>query len=276
MRRIVLAILTAGVAASAAAQAGGPPAAALPPPSGSVGFIDSQRLATESAPGKEAYARLKKLADQKKEELDRVEKEARDLVQKLNDQGQSMPADKREALEKQADDKQKAWKRMQEDAQKDLQEAERKEMAALETRIGPVVKDYFREKHYTLVLDSRAGIIYADEATNVTDEVLKRINTTVALPQAKPAGDAAAKPPATPAAAVSARGAGGPGRQADPGAEEDASRPEYPFPVKAGAKKKAAGSGGRASRERLSAALSPFGTWLGRSAEGPWATRRRV
>jgi len=201
MRRIVLAILTAGAATAAMAQTGASPAPATGAPAaaaaGGIGYIDSQRLALESAPGKEAYGRLKKLSDQKKDELDRVEKEARDLVQKLQDQGQSMPADKLEVLQKQADDKQKTWKRMQEDAQKDLQEAERKEMAALESRIGPVVKDFFREKHYALVLDSRAGIVYADDATNLTDEVLKRINTTMALPQAKPAaGEAAAKPAA--------------------------------------------------------------------------------
>ncbi len=193
MKRIALSILTAGVTAIAAAQTGAASATAAVP--GSIAIINSQRLALESAPGKEAYARLKKISDAKKEDLDRVEKEARDLVQKLNDQGQSMPADKREALEKQADDKQKAWKRMQEDAQKDLTEAERKEMGALEGRIGPVVKDYFKEKHYAVVLDSRAGIIYADEATDVTDDVLKRINTTVALPKpAAASGTAAPKP----------------------------------------------------------------------------------
>jgi Skp family chaperone for outer membrane proteins len=181
MKRIVLSLLTAGAAAVAVAQA--PVSAATGAPSAGIGVINSQRLALESAPGKEAYGRLKKLSDSKKEELDKVEKEARDLVQKLNDQGQSMPPDKREALEKQADDKQKAWKRMQEDAQKDLQEAERKEMGALENRIGPIVKDYFKEKHYALVLDARAGIIYADEVVDLTDDVLKRINTTVALPQ---------------------------------------------------------------------------------------------
>ena len=209
MKRIALSILSVGIAAVAAAQTG---AAAPAPASGAhagftgpVAIINSQRLALESAPGKEAYGRLKKLSDQKKEDLDKVEKEARDLVQKINDQGQSMPADKREALEKQADDRQKAWKRMQEDAQKDLQEAERKEMGALENRIGPIVKDYFKEKRYAVVLDSRAGIIYADEGTDVTDEVLKRINTTVALPKpagaAAPTGAAAAAKPAAPPAA---------------------------------------------------------------------------
>ena len=210
MKRIALSILAAGVAAAISAQTSAP--APGPATSGSasagVAIIDAQRLALESAPGKEAYGRLQKLAAQKKDDLDKVEKEARDLVQKLSDQGSSMPADKLESLQKQADDKQKAWKRMQEDSQKDLQEAERKEMAALENRIGPIVKEYFRERHYSLVLDTRAGILYADEAINVTDEVLKRINTSVALPQAKPAADTASKaqpapgqkPPAAPPA----------------------------------------------------------------------------
>ena len=213
MKRIALSILAAGVAAAISAQTAAPapaPATSGSAPAG-VAIIDAQRLALESAPGKEAYGRLQKLAAQKKDDLDKVEKDARDLVQKLSDQGSSMPADKLEALQKQADDKQKAWKRMQEDAQKDLQEAERKEMGALEGRIGPVVKEYFKEKRYAVVLDSRAGIIYADEATDVTDDVLKRINTTVALPKpastgasgtgaAKPAGTGAAAPKATPAA----------------------------------------------------------------------------
>jgi Skp family chaperone for outer membrane proteins len=209
MKRIALSILAAGVAAVVTAQAAAPASAptgagAVPP--GTIAVLNSQRLALESAPGKEAYGRLKKLSDQKKEDLDKLEKDARDMLQKLNDQGQSMPADKREQLEKQADDKQKAWKRMQEDAQKDLQEAERKEMGALEGRIGPVVKDFFKEKRYAVVLDSRAGIIYADEATDVTDEVLKRINTTVALP--KPAASGAAKPvPTKPAATGTAAAA---------------------------------------------------------------------
>lgn len=201
MKRLALSILAASVAVVAVAQTGAAPASPAAP--GSIAIINSQRLALESAPGKEAYGRLKKISDGKKDELDRVEKEARDLVQKLNDQGQSMPPDKREALEKQADDKQKAWKRMQEDAQKDLQEAERKEMGSLEGRIGPIVKDYFKEKRFAVVLDSRAGIIYADEATDVTDDVLKRINTTVALP--KPAAASGAAGAASkPAAAASA------------------------------------------------------------------------
>jgi Skp family chaperone for outer membrane proteins len=195
MKRLVLSILAVGLTAVAAGQTAASPAAVPTAGSGPVVVLNSQRLAIESAPGKEAYGRLKKLSDQKKDELDKLEKDARELVQKLNNQGGSMPEEKREELTKQADDKQKAWKRMQEDAQKELQEAERSEMAKLESRIGPIVNDYFKEKHYGLVLDTRAGIVYADTAVDVTDDVLKRINTTVALPPAKPASEASKSAP---------------------------------------------------------------------------------
>src|SRR6185295_16964476 len=84
MKRIALSILAAGVAAAISAQTAAPapaPATSGSAPAG-VAIIDAQRLALESAPGKEAYGRLQKLSGQKKEELDKVEKEARDLVQK--------------------------------------------------------------------------------------------------------------------------------------------------------------------------------------------------
>jgi Skp family chaperone for outer membrane proteins len=212
MKRILLTTMAAGFAAAMTAQTTAPAASAPAPAqapatssavgAGGIAIIDAQRLALESAPGKEAYGRLQKMQAQRKDDLDKVEKEARDLVQKLTDQGGSMPADKLEQLQKQADDKQKAWKRMQEDAQKDLQEAERKEMQALESRIGPIVKDFFKERKYSLVLDSRAGIMYADDAVNVTDEVLKRINLNVALP--KPAADNKASAATAPKAAAPA------------------------------------------------------------------------
>ena len=209
MKRVLLSILTAGLASVAAAQSPASQPAAGGPGAGQVVVLNSQRLALESAPGKEAYGRLKKLSDTKKEDLDKLEKDARDLVQKLNDQGSSMPDDKREALAKQADDKQKAWKRAQEDAQRDLQEAERKEMAALEGRIGPIVNEFFKEKKYALVLDSRAGIVYRDDLIDVTDEVLKKINTTAALPPAKASSNAPASK-AAPTAAAKSSGAPAP------------------------------------------------------------------
>jgi hypothetical protein len=156
MKRIVLSLLTAGAAAVAVAQA---PASAAAAPgvqaSAGIGVIilSVYSIGLGKRPGEEAL--------RPEERRPRQVEKRRDLVQKLNDQGQSMPPAKREALEKQADDKQ-AWK----DAGTPSAIC-RRPSGALENRIGPIVKDYFG-KALLLVLDARAGIIYADEIVDVT------------------------------------------------------------------------------------------------------------
>ncbi|HEY7369018.1 MAG TPA: OmpH family outer membrane protein [Thermoanaerobaculia bacterium] len=185
MKRIALTVLAASVAAPLLAQ---DPAPANPSSSGvRVAIIDVQRLVMQSAPGKEATGRLQKMANGKKEEADRLTKELKDLEQKITDQGASLAEDKREQLQRTYTEKATAFKRFQEDAQKELDREQKKELAELEKRVMPVIQQVGREKGYSLVFNKfEAGLLYADETADITEDVLKRFNTTVAVP-AKPA-----------------------------------------------------------------------------------------
>ncbi len=186
MKRTVLSILAAGFAAAAAAQTGAAPATAPAPSMPKIAVINVERLVQESALGKEAFARVKKLNDQKKDEADKLAKELRDMEQKLADQGQSMTEDKRDALQKGYQEKAISYKRFNDDAQRILEDAQKKELEGLERRVLPVIQLVGREKGFTLIFNKyQSGLVYADEAVDVTDEVLKRFNTTVAVPEAK-------------------------------------------------------------------------------------------
>ena len=92
MKRLVLAVLAVSLAAVASAQSA---------PTVKVAVIDVERLVRDSALGKEAFNRVKKVNDDKKAEADRLQKELRDLEQKLAAQGQSLTEDKRDQLQKQ-------------------------------------------------------------------------------------------------------------------------------------------------------------------------------
>src|SRR6266542_3177579 len=152
MKRTVLSILAGLAAGAVLAQTEAVPAAAPAHPA-KIAVINVERLVQESALGKEAFARVKKLNDQKKEEADKLGKELRDMEQKLADQGQSMTDDKREQLQK---------------------------------RVLPVIQQVGKEKGFTLIFNKfQSGLVYADEGVDVTDDVLKRFNTTVAVPAAK-------------------------------------------------------------------------------------------
>jgi outer membrane protein len=195
MKRILLCLAVAGAAVAASGQTA-PPAAAAPaaaPGPLKLAVINVDRLVTDSALGKEAFARVKKLADQKKEEGEKLTKELREMEQKLADQGASLADDKKEALQKQYQERAIAFKRFQDDAQRQLEEAQKKELEELQKRVLPVITQIGKEKGYTLILNKfQSGLVYADEGVDITDEVLKRFNTTVAMPAPAAAPGAAA------------------------------------------------------------------------------------
>ena len=196
MKRLVFAVAASFLAAVAFAQ-GTAPAASPVTANMRIGVINVERLVQESALGKEAFNRVKRLNDQKKEEGDKLQKEIRDLEQKLADQGSALADDKRETLQKTYQEKAIAFKRFQDDATRELDTAQKKELGELERRVFPVINQVGKDKGYTMIFNKfQAGLLYADDAVDLTDEVLKVFNTTVAVPaSAKPAdGTAAARP----------------------------------------------------------------------------------
>ncbi len=202
MKRFVFAVAAAFVAAVAGAQG----STAAPAPAAGplkIGTINVERLVQESALGKEAFNRVKKLNDQKKEEGEKLQKELRDMEQKLADQGAALADDKRDALQKSYQEKAIAFKRFQDDANRELEASQKKELSELERRVFPVINQVGKEKGYTLIFNKfQSGLVYAEDAVDITDDVLKVFNTTVAVPAAKPAAPAAAagaKPAPAPA-----------------------------------------------------------------------------
>jgi outer membrane protein len=197
MKRAISTVLAASLAAVGAAQS------APAPTSIRVAVIDVERLVRDSALGKEAFGRVKKISDDKKAENDRLQKELRDIEQKLSTQGQSLSDDKREQLQKQYNEKSIDYKSFTEKASRDLDQVQKKELADLERRVFPIITQLGKERGYTLIFNKfQSGLVFADDAADITEDVLKRFNTTVAVPPPVAAKPGAAAPaPAAPAPA---------------------------------------------------------------------------
>ena len=167
-----------------------------------IGVIEVQRIVQESAVGKESLARVQKLQQSKAEDLQKRQKELRDLEQKIQDQGKSLSEDAMEKLQKDYQTKALDLKRAQDDAQRELEETQRKELADLERRVMPLIDGVAKEQGFTLVFNKfQSGLLHADASADVTDAVIAKFNTQIAAApktDAKPA-PAAAKPAATPA-----------------------------------------------------------------------------
>ena len=209
MKRIVT--FAAGVLALAVAAVPALAQTAAAPASGGakIGVIEVQRIVQESAIGKESLARVQKLQQAKQEDLTKRQKELRDLETKIQDQGKALSEDAMEKLQKEYQAKAVELKRFQDDASKELEEAQRKELGDLEKRIMPVINDVAKEQGYQLVFNKfNSGLLFADDkSVDLTEAVITKFNSQIAAPKAAPAAAKPATAAPAPAAAKPATAA---------------------------------------------------------------------
>ncbi len=161
-----------------------------------VGTIEVQRIVQESAVGKESLARIQKVQAAKQDDLGKRQNELRDLEKRIQEQGKSLSEEAMEKLQKDYQTKALDLKRFQDDAQREMEELQRKELGELERRVLPVIEAVSKELGYSLVFNKfQSGLLHADPGVDITDAVIQKFNTAIA---AAPKTDA--KPaPAAPA-----------------------------------------------------------------------------
>jgi len=144
-----------------------------------IAVIDVQRVVTESDPGKQALQKLKELQDAKIDQGRALQQELASLQEQMSKQRFTLSEERLAELNKQMEDKQIALQRFQDDAERELDESRRRELGGLEGRIIPVINEIGTERGFTLIFNKfQSGLVYADEAVDITDEVIQRFNTT--------------------------------------------------------------------------------------------------
>jgi outer membrane protein len=168
-RRLPLIVLAAalalGVAAPLAAQAQ------------KIAIIDTERVITSSATGKQALEGLTSLRQQKQQEGQALEKELADLQTRLQEGRLSLSEDKIAELQRQAEDKALAMRRFQDDANRELSKRRDEVLAAVDQKVMPIINQYGQANGYDLIFRKfESGLIYAAEAVDITDEVIAALD----------------------------------------------------------------------------------------------------
>jgi len=144
-----------------------------------VAVIDVQRVVTDSDPGKESLQRLMTLQNEKIEEGRNLQTELTALREQFNKQRLTRSEQKLEEMTGQIEDKTISLQRFEDDAKRSLEEARRTALGRLEQQIMPIINEIGKERGLTLIFNKfqDSGIIYADDAVDITDEVIRRFNT---------------------------------------------------------------------------------------------------
>ena len=159
-----------------------------------VAVIDVNKVLMNSTVGKTAYERLKKMQDDRVAQAKKLDEEMAALDKEINEKKLTLSEDKLNDMSKKLNDRKIAMQRFAQDADRDIGEARDKSLAELEQKIKPVIDAVGKEMGLAVIFNKfESGLVYASDAIDITDTVVKRFNEMNAGAAAPAAAPAAAK-----------------------------------------------------------------------------------
>ena len=166
---------------------------------GRIGVINIQEAIVGTAEGKKALAEIQKRYEPRRNDLQRQEQEITALQDQLQKQVNTLSDEEKLRLQRQLDEKQRLFKRAQEDAQTDYQNDNQEAIRRIGQKMVRVINDYAKQNGFALVVDdSQLPVYFVAQGNELTEVIMKLYDA------ANPAASAAASssPPAKPAAAT--------------------------------------------------------------------------
>lgn len=173
-----------------------PPAQIMPPPApqppapfpqgAKIGFVNFQRVVSESSDGKASSTRIQTLSKKKQDEGTQKAQQLKSNQDKLAASGGVMSDAARSQLEKEIERQQVEAQRFQQDAQAELNELQQELQAEFIKKVTPILQQVATEKGLHALFNAQeAGFAWVDPGLDLTTEVIKKLDA-VTKPTASP------------------------------------------------------------------------------------------
>ncbi len=144
-----------------------------------IGFVDLQKIITESNRGKEAFSKLQAEKEAKQKEINTKEAEIQKMQADLEKQGsvlsEAARRERAEAIQKKIRD----LRRTVEDIERDLNHRRRDLEGQLLKDVTTIIRSYGKEHGYTMIVETRAaGVIYGSDQADLTAAILAAYNAS--------------------------------------------------------------------------------------------------
>ncbi len=165
--------------------------------------IDVERILIESERGKAALQELDGLRQQKQQEGETRQEEINELRNRLSEGQLSLSQERLAELQKQLEDRVIALRRFQDDANRELGKKRDEILAQIEQSVFPVINQIGEEGGYTLIFNKyNSGLVYAQEAVDITRQVIERYNQSAPGRRVRPWPAPASPSPSSPSASA--------------------------------------------------------------------------
>jgi len=166
-----------------------PPAPAPKPPApfpegAKIAFIDIQAVASNSAEGKAATAKLDELRKKKNSELLAKQNALKAMNDKLQAGGTVLNDTARAQLEKDIEKANRDMQYAQQDAQQEVQDLTNQLQGEFQEKLNPIIEQVRADKGLLMILSVRdSGIVAADPGLDLSSEVIKRFDAAKPAPK---------------------------------------------------------------------------------------------
>ena len=137
-----------------------------------IGFVNQERILRESSPAKRAQDKLDKEFAPRRAELDRMEKQGRELETTLQKESVTLPEAERSARERQLAQLARDVQRMQREFREDVNLRRNEELASLQERANKVISGIAEKEKFDLIFQEA---VYASTKIDITDKVIKAL-----------------------------------------------------------------------------------------------------
>ena len=156
------------------------------PEGAKIAFIDIQAVASNSAEGKAATAKLDELRKKKNSELLAKQNALKAMNDKLQAGGTVLADSARAQLEKDIEKANRDMQYAQQDAQQEVQDLTNQLQAEFQEKLNPIIEQLRADKGLLMILSVRdSGIVAADPGLDLSSEVIKRFDAAAKTPPKK-------------------------------------------------------------------------------------------
>jgi len=143
-----------------------------------VAVIDVRRILTESEAGRVALEALGVMAEAERTKLEALDKEVKDLENKLAEVALSLSSDKQDEMAAEIQQKTIAYRRAQDDARQKIENSQGERFGTIESQVMPLIAQVGEEQGFTLIFNKfeDSGLLWAQDSADITELILERFN----------------------------------------------------------------------------------------------------
>ncbi|MFO7740449.1 MAG: OmpH family outer membrane protein [Desulfatiglandaceae bacterium] len=141
-----------------------------------VGYINLQRLVTESKLGQDARAVIKGMRQEKENEVLEKMQEIKLMQSQFEIQRSKMTLEAQREKIAEIQKANKEYKRLVADSKEDIAREDRELVAIILEKADGVLREVAKRRKFTIILKDPNVLAFLDEKVDITDEVIKELN----------------------------------------------------------------------------------------------------